>query len=413
MLHLTARTAQAQALSSSLTSNVTAAQQLSTEVATVRRLAGTRFPWPRLLDQIGQLMPAGTALSSLQSGGAPGSAAGTAGSSTAGSSTAGSAGSGASAPASLQLAGCATSQSTVALTMDRLRGVSGVSDVQLASSAESSANGASSAGITTSAAGGTCKYPVQFQMSLVFGDPSGAAASATSTTGVKPMTLRPRDRVVLVAVLFLIVAGAFYMLVLTPERHKVKALNGKIVTQQQALTAAQQQVAAGRAAGAALRAAQAQQASVDVAVPAQLNTPELLRALERAATAAHVQMQSITVGAAASSTPQSSGAPGGTTSTSGAGVPNATQVQLTFAGGYLALEKLVRRLDGFVVLSGNRVHATGPLLSVSSVQISGTPNLVAHLNANIYQRPAASAPTGATPTGAPTTATQAAMKTEG
>lgn len=182
LAHLTARTAQAQALSSSLTSNVVAAQQLSTEVATVRRLAGTRFPWPRLLDQVGQLMPAGTALSSLQSGGTPGAAAGT----SAGSAAAGSAAGTASAPTNLQLAGCATSQSTVALTMDRLHEVSGVSDVQLASSADNSANGASPAASTTSAAGGTCKYPVQFQMSLVFSGPSGAAASATSTTGVTP-----------------------------------------------------------------------------------------------------------------------------------------------------------------------------------------------------------------------------------
>jgi hypothetical protein len=207
----------------------------------------------------------------------------------------------------------------------------------------------------------------------------------------------------LVAFLFAIAAGAFYMLVLTPEHHKATALNAKIATQQQALATAQQQLASGRAAQAKLRAAQAQLASVNVAVPAHSDMPEVLRALERAAKAAHVQMQSITVSASTSATSQPS-ASSTPPSASGTGTANATPIQLTFAGGYLALEKLVRRLDGFVVVSGNRVNATGPLLSVSSVQLSGAPKLTANLSANIYQRSAASAPSTATATTtAPTT----------
>jgi hypothetical protein len=215
------------------------------------------------------------------------------------------------------------------------------------------------------------------------------------------MTMRPRDLLALVAFLFAIAAGAFYMLVLTPEHHKANALDAQIATQQQALTTAQQQVASGRAAQATLRTAQAQLASLNLAVPAHSDMPEVLRALEKAAKAAHVQMQAITVSASTNATPQSS-ASGATTPASGTGT-NATPIQLTFSGGYLALEKLVRRLDGFVVVSGNRVNATGPLLSVSSVQLSGAPKLVANLSANIYQRSAASAPSAATPT--PTTPT--------
>jgi Tfp pilus assembly protein PilN len=180
LARLTASTAQAQALSNSLTGNVTAVQQLSSQVATVRQLAGGRYPWPRMLDQIGRLMPAGTALISLQSGGAPGTP-GTA------STAAGSAasGTGGSAPTSLQLAGCAASQSTVALTMERLRGVTGVSAVQLASSTDLA--GGSSSGTSTAGTGSaTCAYPVQFQMSLTFGSPSGAGVTGTSTTGATP-----------------------------------------------------------------------------------------------------------------------------------------------------------------------------------------------------------------------------------
>jgi Tfp pilus assembly protein PilN len=179
LARLSARTAQAQAVSNSLTGNVTAVQQLSSQVATVRQLAAGRYPWPRLLDQIGRLMPAGTALTSLQSGATPGTP-GTASTTATGSTGSGS-GATASAPTSLQLAGCAASQSTVAQTMERLRGVTGVSDVQLASSTENSTSGSSSAASTAVAGSATCAYPVQFQMSLVFASASGA--TATSTTG--------------------------------------------------------------------------------------------------------------------------------------------------------------------------------------------------------------------------------------
>jgi hypothetical protein len=223
----------------------------------------------------------------------------------------------------------------------------------------------------------------------------------------------------LVAFLVAIAAGAFYILVLTPEHHKAKALNAKIATQQQALATAQQQVASGRAAQAKLRTAQAQRASVDLAVPTHSDIPEVLRALQGAAKAAHVQMQSITVSASTSATPKSS-ASSTATSASGTGTATATPIQLTFAGGYLALEKLVRRLDGFVVVSGNRVNATGPLLSVSSVQLSGAPKLTANLSANIYQRSASSAPsaptattTAPTPTPAPTASASTASRTAG
>lgn len=238
------------------------------------------------------------------------------------------------------------------------------------------------------------------------------------------MTMRPRDRMALVAFLFAIAAGAFYMLVLTPEHHQAKELNAKIATQQQALVTAQQQVASGRAAQATLRSAQAQLASLNLAVPAHSDMPEVLRALEKAAKAARVQMQSITVNTSTSATSQPS-ASGTAPKASATGTPNATPIQLTFAGGYLALEKLVRRLDGFVVVSGNGVHATGPLLNVSSVQLSDGPKLVANLNANIYQRSAASAPSAPTatttsptpttpsPTAAPTAAASTAPRTAG
>jgi hypothetical protein len=204
------------------------------------------------------------------------------------------------------------------------------------------------------------------------------------------MTLRPRDRIALVAILFLALVGAYYMLALKPERQQIKALDAATAAQQQQFASEQQQYAAGRAAQAALRANAAQWQSVRVAVPVQSDIPALLRTLEQTATAAHVKMRAVALtGSSGATTPSSTTASSASASSTGSatGMP----VQLTFAGGYTALDGLVRRLDGLVVVSGDKVHATGPLLSITSVQLGGAPKLVVQLIANIYQLPASSA----------------------
>jgi hypothetical protein len=210
------------------------------------------------------------------------------------------------------------------------------------------------------------------------------------------MTLRPRDRVALIGLLCLALVAAYYLLALAPERAKVKALDGAIAAQQQALAQAQQQLVAGRAAQAALGADAAEWTSINLAVPTQADIPALLRTLERTANAEHVKMQAINLTASSSATAQSS------TSASSAAASStaiATPIQLTFAGGYLPLEGLIQRIDSFVVVSGGRVHATGPLVSIGSVQMSGTKNLVAQFTATIYELSASSTASGATTTG--------------
>jgi hypothetical protein len=212
------------------------------------------------------------------------------------------------------------------------------------------------------------------------------------------MTLRPRDRIALVALLFLAVVGAYYMLALKPERQQIKALDAATATQQQQFASEQQQYAAGRAAQAALRANAAQLKSVLVAVPVQSDIPALLRTLEQTADAAHAKMRAIALtGSSSATTPSSTTASSAAASNTGGatGVP----IQLTFAGGYVALDGLVRRLDGLVVVSGDKVYATGPLLSITGVQLSGAPKLVVQLTANIYQLPASSAAGQAATTG--------------
>lgn len=207
------------------------------------------------------------------------------------------------------------------------------------------------------------------------------------------MTLRLRDRIALGVVLILALAGAFYLLALKPERQQASTLATAIAGQRQALVTAQGDYATGRAAQASIKATRPEWAALRKAVPETSDIPALLRVLERKAKTVHVQMQAITLsGSAGSAAGTSTPVP----STSGA---TSVPLQLTFAGGYTALHTLVRRLDGLVVVSGGKVYATGPLLSIDSVSLSGAPKLTVQLTAEIYQLSAATVAAAATPGG--------------
>jgi hypothetical protein len=218
------------------------------------------------------------------------------------------------------------------------------------------------------------------------------------------MTLRPRDRIALVAILILALTGGYYVLALKPEQHKAKALTSAIAAQRQALTTAEVNYRAGRAAQASIKTDGPEWAALRKAVPDTSDIPALLRVLERNANAVHVKMQAITLNASTSSagaTPSTAAAPStsgttGGTATGATTAPTSIPLSLTFAGGYTALHNLVQRLDGLVVVSRSKVHATGPLLSISNVSLSGSPKLTVQLTATIYQL--ATASTAATAT---------------
>jgi hypothetical protein len=200
------------------------------------------------------------------------------------------------------------------------------------------------------------------------------------------MTVRPRDRLGLLVLLALALAGAYYLLVLKPEQQKGADLSAAVTTQQQQLSQAQQDIAAGRAARGALRANASDWTSIGLAVPNRSDIPALLRRLERTATDERVKMQAIQITPASSSPTQAGGpAPAGRTSAAGGAI--ATGIQLTVAGGYLAPDRFIHRLDGFVVVSASHVHARGRLVIISGVQIIGSSNPVAHVIATIYQLP--------------------------
>jgi hypothetical protein len=221
------------------------------------------------------------------------------------------------------------------------------------------------------------------------------------------MTLRPRDRIAIAVVLALALIGAYYVLVLKPEQNKASTLATAIAGQRHALATAQAGYVTGKAAQLSIKASAAEWAALRRAVPNTSDIPALLRVLERNAKAVGVTMQAISLSGAtssASATPPATTTPSsGSTTTGGAtsaasatSAATSVPLSLTFAGGYTALHNLFQRLDGLVVVSANKVHATGPLLSISNVSLSGAPKLTVQLTATIYQLAAPAAATAAT-----------------
>jgi hypothetical protein len=179
----------------------------------VDQLVDSRFDWAHTLHELGRVMPSGTSINTLTgaigeasaagAGASPPAAAAAATSatstSTAASATTGASGSGAAAAGSVSsatppgsvptmtLGGCATSQATLAQTLERLRLIDGVSKVSLQSSvkAAASAAGAGSAGSSAGCAG-SAAFSVQltFQaLPAVSATGKGGAELTSSSTG--------------------------------------------------------------------------------------------------------------------------------------------------------------------------------------------------------------------------------------
>ena len=142
---LVAQTQRAQATVAQLAPYTSFLAMREQRVKAVSELAQSRFDWAHAFHELGRVLPADASITSLT--GTVGSASGSSTSSTSGSTAAASAAvTSATPPGSVPaftLSGCATSQTEVAQTLNRLRLIDGVSNVTLQSSTKPSASGAS------------------------------------------------------------------------------------------------------------------------------------------------------------------------------------------------------------------------------------------------------------------------------
>ena len=174
---LTAQASAIEARTGRLTAYASFVAMADQRVQTVSQLVQARFDWSHALHELGRVLPAGTSLSALH--GTVGPAAATSSPSSATTAVAGAVPSSSTPPGStpvFTLTGCATSQSEVAQSLQRLRLMDGASEVQLQSSTKSGASGASGSG-------GCPAGDPTFTAQIIFtGLPAAPAASAPAGT---------------------------------------------------------------------------------------------------------------------------------------------------------------------------------------------------------------------------------------
>lgn len=129
-------------------------------VQDVSGLVASRFDWSHAFHELGRVLPGDVSLTTLHGQVGSGTGSGSASSSSSSSTPGGAAApSSATPPGSTPLfsvSGCAKSQSEVAQTLQRLRLMDGVADVELQSSTAAPKAGGSSGGATAAASSGTC-----------------------------------------------------------------------------------------------------------------------------------------------------------------------------------------------------------------------------------------------------------------
>jgi Tfp pilus assembly protein PilN len=177
---LNAQAQQAQAQASGLAAYTSFTTLREERERAVSQLVDSRFDWAHSLHELGRVLPSTASINSIT--GTVGTAATGTGSGAAKTSSGSSAVS-ATPPGSVPtftLTGCATSQVQVAVTLDRLRLVDGVSEVTLQNSTQASAGGSGASST------GSCppRGPV-FTVALSFDPlpaPSAVSASAVAAT---------------------------------------------------------------------------------------------------------------------------------------------------------------------------------------------------------------------------------------
>jgi Tfp pilus assembly protein PilN len=179
---LAARTQRAQESATQLTPYTSFIALREQRMQAVVQLVDSRFDWAHALHELGRVLPHDAAISSLDGtigSGSSSTAAASTSSAPSATAAAGAAVSSSTPPGSVPtftLSGCATSQSEVALTIQRLRLIDGVSDVSLQSSTRSASSGSSA-----SSSGSCGEDKPTFTVQITFAPLPAASATASVT----------------------------------------------------------------------------------------------------------------------------------------------------------------------------------------------------------------------------------------
>lgn len=164
--------------------------------------------------------------------------------------------------------------------------------------------------------------------------------------------MRVRDRLVVAVIVAALIAGAMWILVVSPERSQVSSLSTQIVTARASLVAAQTQLARARSAAAGYVDDVRQISEVMTAIPPAPGEAALIRTITSlAGTKVDVHQLDLANGGATSSGPVSLG------------------LSFTFDTSYHNLQNFLAALDALTTTDGSKVNAHDRLFTVGSVSL--------------------------------------------
>jgi hypothetical protein len=166
---------------------------------------------------------------------------------------------------------------------------------------------------------------------------------------------------VISGVVAVVVLGAGWVKVVSPERKKVTAADAQIATARSQLQSAQSELSQAQQAEQHYAEAYASIVALGKAVPTSTQTPALLYELDQATGRQKVQFSTFAPAAASSSSPTAAAAGGFQT------VP----FSFTFSGNFARLYALLNTLQGFAVqMPTGSIEVTGRLMSIQSLSLT-------------------------------------------
>jgi hypothetical protein len=227
--------------------------------------------------------------------------------------------------------------------------------------------------------------------------------------------MKARDRLVLGIVALAGLMAVLWLGVLAPKREKAASLGDKVTAAESRRDSANTKAAKAEQARATYSRDYASVARLGKATPPQADEPSLVYQIESAARHAKVDFRSVSVEDVAPGAPNPDATSTDGTSTDGGTGITPVPFTFTFQGSYLKLHALLRSVDNFALLHGQKVKIKGRLLTLDAVKLtpghSGYPQVKVEVTARAYiapipdQLPDTSAPTTSGST-TPSTATQ-------
>jgi Tfp pilus assembly protein PilO len=241
------------------------------------------------------------------------------------------------------------------------------------------------------------------------------------------------NRLIVAMVALVVLAGAFWMMLLSPKRSEVSKLEGQVQSQKESLAQHRTELAAGLAAQRAFPTEYQQLVVLGKAAPQDAETASLLVQLNRIALDAHVRFQNFSLsGGSGEAAPPAEEAAAPAGEEGEASAPSPTEVAastmpigasigpaglavmpytLTFKGNFFHIADFIHGLDSMVKTKNAKVDVTGRLITINGFTLGpeankGFPELEASFTVTTYLVPPGEGLTGGATAAGPEEATQ-------